>query len=294
MRVGNFFAALILVNGLFVTTAPVLLAQGASAIRINLAGRQRMLSQRMAAASCLALIGVGGAERRQVALAAHDDFATALVALQFGQNSLGLPAENHPDIRAAFQDVEETWRSYGPAIQQLAHGDQHSVVVLQLLVHNVTALARSNAAVQHIVKVHGDSGIDPALSKAINLAGRQRMLSQRMMKDACFVSVGIDTEGSATDLEQSMKLFQETLHNLIRGNPSKGIAAPPTPGVARQLQVVSAQWKDFSVALRSVAPIQGGRARDLARLEVVAQMSDDILAASHRAVQLYVQSTAHP
>ncbi len=53
-----------------------------------------------------------------------------------------------------------------------------------------------------------------SLSEAINQAGLQRMLSQRMAKNYILLSQGIDAEAAADELDESSALFEENLFKL--------------------------------------------------------------------------------
>jgi len=48
----------------------------------------------------------------------------------------------------------------------------------------------------------------------IEIAGRQRMLAQRMSKNVCLMASGIDTEQAQEELAESMQLFEISLDAL--------------------------------------------------------------------------------
>ncbi len=49
----------------------------------------------------------------------------------------------------------------------------------------------------------------------INLAGKQRMLTQKMSKEALFIAKGIDVEKNKESLKKTAELFDKTLKGLI-------------------------------------------------------------------------------
>ena len=246
-----------------------------------------MLSQRMAAASCLALAGVDSDNRAKVAQTAHADFSRTLTALRFGDPELDLPVEQNADIVAALAEVDTIWASYGPAVQQLSHGDLHSIVVAQLMDLNLPALKLSNAAVQEITRAYGAGVIDPASAKTIDIAGRQRMLSQKMMKEACFVAIGLNAASNQEHLDTTVALFDASLSKLIHGDDAAGVTAPPSRAVLVQLQKVETYWEQFRLGLSLVEPNSPMSRADLAAL---ADQSDRVLREMHQAVLLYVSS----
>lgn len=220
--------------------------------KINLSGRQRMLSQRMAAATCMAASGFDGKSRAEVAWFAHSEFAAALAELQYGNESKNIPAEGDRAILAAFEEVEQVWASVGPAVQQLSSGDLHPVVLRQLLTGNLPLLKASNAVVTQIVARYGGDVIDPESAKTINIAGRQRMLSQKMMKQACFVAADFELEKNKAALVETIALFDRSLVQLRNGDGPSGVMAPPNPDVARQLDYVATLWEEYKLDLSMV------------------------------------------
>ena len=97
--------------------------------KINLSGRQRMLIQRMSAAACLVMANTDRDARIAVVEATYGEFARTLHGLTHGDRELGLGVETNDAVLAALKDVKDTWDEFNPAIQQLATGDSHTVVV---------------------------------------------------------------------------------------------------------------------------------------------------------------------
>lgn len=67
-----------------------------------------------------------------------------------------------------------------------------------------------------------------ASADTINMAGRQRMLSQKMAKEAMMVAQGVEQRAV---LEKTINLFASSHEKLLRGDSSAGIAAPATAAV---------------------------------------------------------------
>ena len=74
----------------------------------------------------------------------------------------------------------------------------------------------------------GDSGV-------VNLAGRQRMLSQKLSKEAFAIAAG--NEEAREALAATAAEFGQNLTDLRNGNSERGIAAPPA-SVVDQLGTV--------------------------------------------------------
>ena len=130
--------------------------------------------------------------------------------------------------------------------------------------------------------------INPAKATTINVAGRQRMLSQKMMKEACFVTVGLQAKDSLAALQNTMALFDASLADLISGNEETGIIPPPNDEVAGQLERVRVLWEAYATNL---SQIQLDGPDNAAIAATLAPQSDELLATMHKAVQLYVAAS---
>ncbi|WCE32599.1 methyl-accepting chemotaxis protein [Vibrio sp. SCSIO 43137] len=73
----------------------------------------------------------------------------------------------------------------------------------------------------------------------INTAGKQRMLSQRVAKEALFIRSGYGNEAA---VENSMDQFESAMQWLINGDKSREISAPATEEIKSQLDKVNQLW----------------------------------------------------
>ena len=80
------------------------------------------------------------------------------------------------------------------------------------------------------------------LAPAINTAGKQRMLSQRMVKHYLLLSMDVDVLRSRKKLEQDITTFEEQLHALDTFSP--------TQEVKQHLNTTTQLWTSFSTLLR--------------------------------------------
>lgn len=106
------------------------------------------------------------------------------------------------------------------------------------------------------------------MGEAINQAGRQRMLTQRIVKDYAMVGLGVDVAVAKKQMQDAVALFEQQLQNLRRFAPNQQINA--------DLDKVEQRWQPFrELALQPVSREQAVQLRELA---------DETLAAAHQVV----------
>eukprot|EP00435_Cladocopium_sp_Y103_P045392 s642_g13.t1 len=85
--------------------------------------------------------------------------------------------------------------------------------------------------------------------KTIDVAGRQRMLTQRMSKEFLQVALDIDAADNRGRMLGSINLFNVTLYQLINGDSATGIVGTPNHLVGSGLDDVVSLWVPFSQLL---------------------------------------------
>jgi len=211
------------------TKAPSTQTSSQSATVINLAGKQRMLTQKMSKEVLMVAKGVN-AEANSASLkktvALFDKTLKGLIA---GDASLNLPATTDKDILAQLQVVSDLWTPFKASIEKAD--------LAKVAAENIPLLKNMNKAVGMFAKASG-SKLDPKMAKTINLAGKQRMLTQKMTKELLLIANGIDVEANTVAIKKTATLFESTLNDLIANCKKDEIKA--------QLQVVSKLWADYS------------------------------------------------
>jgi hypothetical protein len=200
-------------------------AAGASSLAaaINKAGRQRMLSQRSAKAWLMRVLGVqpdraGLLLSRSVQL--FDLQMTELKAIQ--------PSD---DVRAALPPLEQEWGRYRPLLNDL-RSDPKAVW---------TSSEAVLAAAHKLTLAYEKSAGSPA-GQLVNLAGRQRMLSQRMAKAYFFRQLGVNAGPAGEMMDAAVKEFAKA-HETLKASPQN------TPQIKTELALAEQQWFFFRNAL---------------------------------------------
>jgi len=118
-----------------------------------------------------------------------------------------------------------------------------------------------------------------SLGEAINKAGRQRMLSQRMGKAWMSLGQGIEAGAARRVLEQSMAQFDRQLAELRAFAP-----AGPTRETYAQLE---SAWSGYKALLTGGAPAQ-------AQGKALLAQGGNVLALAHQGTVLYEQQSGKP
>ncbi|MBR9764761.1 MAG: hypothetical protein GYB53_14840 [Rhodobacteraceae bacterium] len=251
--------------------------------KINLAGRQRMLSQRMAMLACMAEAGVQADSARSRAQGAHALFARTHDGLRHGDAGQGLPEESAPEVLEALAAVDTLWRGYGRAVESYVEGGEAQALRV-IHARNPAVLVTMNEAVGLMEQLYGEGLIAPDLATAINVAGRQRMLVMKALKEACMVGHGLDADADRKALQGTVAAFGSSLYKLRMGNAWDGIIEPPTFEIDLQLELVQAVWDWMEPRLKAIA---AGEPADAALLSQLLYHGEVALREMNAAVTFY-------
>ena len=83
-------------------------------------------------------------------------------------------------------------------------------------------------------------------STVINIAGRQRMLSQKMSKEAMTIKADLSVAKCRASLKETHDLFDTSLKGLINGNNNMHLPPTQNPEILSQMHKVESLWKNFS------------------------------------------------
>ncbi len=85
----------------------------------------------------------------------------------------------------------------------------------------------------------------------INIAGRQRMLSQKMSKESLAINSGYSVEQNRENLKKTYALFDSSLRGLINGDA--GMHLPPTSNqtILKQMHLVESIWNKFAPHMKT-------------------------------------------
>jgi len=194
---------------------------------INKAGRQRMLSQRMSKAYLALVQKVEPESARQVL-----DNSISLFDRQLIELKAFAPAA---DIKETYTRLEGPWSEFKGVLVGSAPTKEHAAKVVQL---DAAILALSHQGTQQYERVSAK-----AVGKLVNIAGRQRMLSQRMAKFCLANSLHVDSHASLAELGKARTEFLAAM-DILRNAPEA------TARIKDELALADNQWIFFDQGLK--------------------------------------------
>ena len=121
-------------------------------------------------------------------------------------------------------------------------------------------------------------------SLIINIAGKQRMLTQKMSKEMFYIKYRQSTD--FRELNSAVDLFENNLNDLYNGNSAKGIYLPQNTKIKSKLEEVNAIWKPFKDELIKVEKEVDLIKKDL---EALVSRTTTLLKESDNIVQVMVK-----
>lgn len=228
---------------------------------INKAGRQRMLSQRMGKA-WLALVHQTEGRSAQAVL----DKSMALFDRQLAELKAFAPG---PEIRETYIALEGAWSEFKGSLVGATPNRASAAAVLKA---DARVLALAQQGTQQYEAVMGRT-----VGKLVNLAGRQRMLSQRMAKFYYAATLPVDTTTAVAEIGKARTEFLAAMTTLRE-------APEATARIREELLLADGQWFFFDQALQRV---QSGAAAAARPMSDVFVTSENLLSVMDRVTDLY-------
>lgn len=230
---------------------------------INKSGRQRMLSQRLA--KCYLQVGQGIDMPRSQKLF---NASLALFEKQLGELEAFAPnAEN----KATLANLKKSWGAYKSILQDKTPNQQDAKSVMKL---SDEVLALAHASTLQLEKIS-----ETTVGHLVNIAGRQRMLSQRMAKFYQAINWGVAVPEALATLVKARDEFLTAMAELSASSKS-------TLQIKQDIMLAQQQWFFFDQALKSNAISNDSKMRFATN---VATSSERILETMDRITGMYEQ-----
>lgn len=254
---------------------------------MNLSGRQRMLSQKMTKEALLATSGINAEENRKNLKETMNTFEKVFKGLRDGDASLNLPACENEEITAKLDKINLLYDEMVPLLSKVTEGGVLTPIELPVLAKlNLPILITMDSAVKMFEQEAGKVLTkDPALALVINLAGKQRMLTQKMSKEALLMYLKIDMVNNGKMLRDTASLFDQTLKGLKDGDSDLGLPITRDAGIISQLDVVGSFWSTAKPLVEKTSNVDNYVSQEEAA--AVVELLSTILKEMDKAVKMY-------
>ena len=207
---------------------------------INLAGKQRMLTQKMSKEAFAISQGVGSKGSLEKTINLFDKTLKGLIS---GDADLGLPPTQDTETLGQLTHVQKQWKELNANLDVIiANSDESTAALSYINDNNLKLLKEMNGAVGMLEEKEFDA-------KTVNLVGKQRMLTQKMVKE----TLGLVQGGETSDtLAKTSGLFDKTLKGLISGDSGLGLSAMTDDNIQAKLRSIQSLWNDFYENINTV------------------------------------------
>jgi len=182
---------------------------------INIAGKQRMLTQKMSKEALLIIKGLEVEKNKKNLQKTITTFDTMLKALRDGDKALKLPKTEDKDILKLLNKEIKLWNFFKRFLDKIVEGKANKDTLRAVEIANMPLLTLMNNIVSLYEKKYTNS-ISSNLAKNINLAGRERMLIQKMTKELFLIANNVKSDDYIKSLQTNGTLFKSKLDELIK------------------------------------------------------------------------------
>jgi len=205
--------------------------------RVNLSGRQRMLTQRMTKLALLVSSNIDSDNNKKSLME---------VTTLYGKTLNDFKNTDNQDIKNQILVIEGAWKPFLKNIKHIAEGqDKEGTALTYVISNNEALLKESNILVDKFEKSNTSQNyIEKAMVSIVNIAGRQRMLTQKMTKEKLLI-IQKGQDQYENKLVKTIKLFDDSLVLLKHGNSEQKIVKPSNQKIITQLNKVDNLWKDL-------------------------------------------------
>lgn len=210
---------------------------------INLAGKQRMLTQKMSKEALLVAKEIEVEANKEELKRTISLFDTTLNALLDGNTTLKLPKTEDKKIRKRIQEVGKLWREFQPFIDNIAQGKFNRTSLKAIEMGNIPLLSIMNSVVKMYEETYASSLNNNTLT-TINLAGKERMLSQKMIKELLLIAHNLESNSYMKSLKEGGTFFNDTLSELMKDKESHS-----NPHIAKEIKAIQKLWDEYQHAI---------------------------------------------
>lgn len=228
---------------------------GANA-RLAFSDKLSMYGQRIVGSACAHTLEKAPFESRGFLAVAGLEINRILDALEKGDRALGIPtAEENDRILELIREMKVEWILSQDIAKKVLAGQANEKILAELEIRNKEFMDIGFDLVAAISNQYTDTeSLQLKDSIRLQVAGRQRMLSQKLSYEACNIQKG---NGEAREaLTETLQMYELSANALLQGMPEVGMVPTTDPALVSALGDVDKLWTELKwplMALKSGA-----------------------------------------
>ena len=269
----TFVLSVVLVPLLFVESA-----KADVAARIDVAGRQAMLSMRMAMTLCLVQSGANE-NYKYAAQQAIQIFDKSLNGLLHGKAfGIDQPERNRP-VLTSLNHVAEMWFQLGPDYWEMSVNRAPSEIISEMIDENILLMQASNVALSEVEAVYGKDHPVPSSVPLLSQLREIRVHSQRAVKEACFAAQGFRATDMLASLGQTLQGMDAAMQSMQGALAKGGITEEAKAAATTSFAKLTEMWSGMRSDLQAIYE-QGASTKS--KLDELGQSASNFLGESER------------
>lgn len=263
---------------------------------IDVAGRQRMLTQRMSKEFLQVALDIDAADNRGRMLGSINLINVSLYQLINGDSVTGIVGTPNHLVGSGLDEVVSLWKPFSQLLLNNvdtirdASGFVDMNIISMVEAQNVPVLVKSNVVVGRLVDAAQSAGA-PTNGLVVDTAGRQRTLIQRMCKEALLIGLGSSITTNVGRLKGTQLLFLNSHGGIVEGATWAGVPVLNKLCTMHQMREVTYNMQVFSPLLNQILNAHtASESQNIANTlaKQISDMSVPLFSSMVRAVQLYV------
>jgi len=210
---------------------------------INLAGKQRMLTQKMSKEALLIGKGIDVEKNQNTLKESISLFDTTLNGLLYGDKNLKLQKTEDKEIVKELQSILNLWREFKIFIDRVANGKFKRTALKAIEMGNIPLLKSMNHVVNMYEKKY-ESQLSNQRATTINLAGKERMLVQKITKELLLISHNLESNIYMSSLKKGGNFFKNSLLELVNNKEAMN-----NPEIVKEIQDIKTLWDEYEQSI---------------------------------------------
>lgn len=214
---------------------------------LYIAGKERALTQKMTKEALLIALNIDVYKNRAYLKQSAKMYERILKAFVKGDKELKIVPAKNPKIINYIKEVMKDWRKFHKHLKPFYNANKISAKDLRYIINNNEELLRVSNRLFLMVKNEDnfDNKLTDSMINAIDFAGRESMLSQKIVKEKLLILNGINVEANKGKLRGSFILFDRALRGLLDGNEKRGLSPVAVSHIRKELLAVKTIWMNM-------------------------------------------------